>query len=194
MKFYIMHPDRETLNLTGIKSNDHIRLLQKDFQSIGNDNLKCGRFAVVAPGNSFGIMDGGFDLEILKRFGTGVQAEVQAKIAEEYFGELPVGCAVTARLIPLIVYAPTMQVPMNINGTANVFYATQAAIRMAKRWECDNMLFPLMGAGAGMMDLADVGEQMTAAIEFSLYTPTKIDWDYAINRHTTWHQLVHLPE
>src|ERR1700733_14683791 len=49
--------------------------------------------AVVSPANSFGFMDGGIDLAYRRFFGLDLQSRVQAKIQNEFYGELPVGQA-----------------------------------------------------------------------------------------------------
>src|SRR5215469_18767767 len=50
--------------------------------------------AVVSPANSFGFMDGGIDAVYTHQFGFALERGLQALLAGEYGGELPVGCAV----------------------------------------------------------------------------------------------------
>lgn len=52
------------------------------------------RWGIVAPGNSFGLMDGGLDAAIAQALPE-VEALVRSEIETVYFGELPVGAAVT---------------------------------------------------------------------------------------------------
>ena len=203
MKFHFMHPDIRQLRALGIAESDHIMLIASELSQISMEYLENNKFAVVAPGNSFGIMDGGYDEAIIRYFGPKVQECIQRWIAKDYFGELPVGCAISimARenpnyLFPAIVYAPTMQIPMRIIGTANVYYATLAAIRGARQMGCENVLLPLMGAGTGCVPLLDVGAQMMAAIDASRsgITAKDLNWDYAARRHSLWHKLTGAPE
>jgi O-acetyl-ADP-ribose deacetylase (regulator of RNase III) len=49
--------------------------------------------AVVSPANSFGFMGGGIDLAYRRYFGMDSQSRVQAKIRNDFRGELPVGQA-----------------------------------------------------------------------------------------------------
>lgn len=205
MKFYIIHPDKSQLNRLGIQENDNVKLVEASLQQISIDDLKSNEFGVVAPGNSFGLMDGGYDKVIVDVFGQHVEDAVKHSIADRWFGELPVGCALSVDAIhaseadgifPQVIYAPTMQVPMIIEGTANVYYATLAAIREAIRCGCKCLLLPLMGAGTGGMSLEDVGLQMLTAIKASMLklSGSDLDWTYAMQRHSIWHQIVKLPE
>lgn len=94
----------------------------------------CGRFeelpsfdCVATAGNSFGLMDAGMDLAVVRFFGRHVMERVQKRILEDYLGEQPVG---TCIIVPtdhavhsFIAHAPTMRVPMNIQGTDHVYLA-----------------------------------------------------------------------
>src|SRR3954462_3859610 len=79
---------------------------------------------VATAGNSFGLMDAGMDLAVLKFFGTQIQERIQKRILEDYCGEQPVGTAFiveTGRLDhPYVAHAPTMRIPMNIAGMDHV--------------------------------------------------------------------------
>src|SRR5436853_7809956 len=48
---------------------------------------------VATAGNSFGLMDAGMDLAVLKFFGVHIQERIQKKILEDFCGEQPVGTA-----------------------------------------------------------------------------------------------------
>jgi O-acetyl-ADP-ribose deacetylase (regulator of RNase III) len=155
--------------------------------------------AIVAAGNSFGIMDGGLD-EAMNHCYPGAEKAVQTAICDQYFGELPVGCAVS---VPLkrgrMIYAPTMQVPMNITHTANVYYAMLAVLRLEKR--ANTLYVPLLGAGAGGLSPQNSVNQMAAAIASAIaggwsgsQTLTQpLNWTYATNRYRdTWNMSNHM--
>lgn len=93
MVFYIIHPDQYVFEQLGIQECEHIKFIRADLADVNTEALKRGKFAVVAPGNSFGLMDGGYDLAIIRKFGQEVQDEIQSRIAAEWYGELPIGCA-----------------------------------------------------------------------------------------------------
>lgn len=201
MRYIIFHPQAEALDALRIPESDGIALLTASIEKICKSGLlgTGGRAAIVAPGNSFAIMDGGIDRAFTAIY-NGIQGKLQAIIANEYFGELPIGCAVSVSPLetpfPIVIYAPTMQVPMTITHTANVYYATLAALREAKRHHCDAVYFPILGAGTGQVPLEIVGYQMRAAITASMKHLCKNDitWEHAAEKHHLWHELTGIPE
>src|SRR5258708_3312659 len=74
-------------------------------------DLSCD--GIVSPANSFGDMGGGIDKAIDDFHCGEAQKRVMAAIAEQYFGELPVGVAIVVELpterFPFVVVAPTMR-------------------------------------------------------------------------------------
>src|SRR5689334_16290036 len=93
-------------------------------------DLDCD--GVVSPANSFGDMGGGIDKAIDDLHQGEAQKAVMAAIAEEFFGELPVGAALVvelpARRFPFVVAAPTMRVPGSVIGTVNAYLSMRAAL------------------------------------------------------------------
>lgn len=191
-----MHPEETKLLELQIDGSDQVKLLQIDFENINQTELNAGKFAVVSPGNSFGLMDGGFDEVMVKVYGETIQDKIQRRIITEYFGELPVGCALSVfaeeNYFPVIIYAPTMQIPMSIVGTSNIYLATLAAIREAKNYACENILMPLIGEGTGGLELSDVGKQIMDAIDTYNQKDIVLDWDYALTKHLMWHDQCHM--
>jgi len=115
---------------------DEIRWIAKDAPLL---EIHSGSFeslpsfdCVATAGNSFGLMDAGMDLAVLKFFGLQIQERIQTKILDDYCGEQPVGSAFiveTGRLDhPYVAHAPTMRIPMNIAGTDHVYLATWATL------------------------------------------------------------------
>lgn len=158
---------------------------------------------IVAPGNSFGLMDGGLDAEIARAFPC-LQQEIQAEIEARYFGELPVGMAIRREVWTpgarsggaVVVYAPTMQVPMPIRGTANVYYAMLAVLRFLidATLKPERIYVPLLGGGAGGLTVEESMTQMAEAIRtFTARELCQIDWDYANSMHNLWHRLTGVP-
>lgn len=165
---------------------------------------KCA--CIVAPGNSFGLMDGGVDAQIEKAL-PGTQECVQARILKEYYGELPVGAAVYMTLPAgyqdvvkqgVVIYAPTMQVPMPIRGTANVYYAMLAVLRTVERNTVFDMpgeiYVPLLGAGAGGLTVEESMTQMIEALRvYAARDRTAISWSHAQSMHNLWHRMTGVP-
>lgn len=144
--------------------------------------------AVVSPANSFGFMDGGIDWEYTCHFGIKVADNVKRFIKDTFGGELLVGqaCVVetNSSRIQFLVVAPTMRVPTNIYGTANVYLAVRAALHVSRDMGFKHVAFPGMGTGVGMMPPYAFAKQMSQAIK----DPFNKDYDTLLdarNAHST---------
>jgi hypothetical protein len=76
-------------------------VLRRQFRSHPEVQIVCGRFedlpsfdCVVTAGNSFGLMDAGMDLAVVRFFGRHVMERIQKQILEDYLGEQPVGTCI----------------------------------------------------------------------------------------------------
>jgi len=176
--------------------NSHVEIAQLDLDRALDS---CRGDILVTPGNSFGIMDGGFDYAVRECFGEAIQMRVQRKIIAEYCGEQPVGASFlvqTGRPYPaFLAYTPTMRRPKEIDAEV-VYNATRAAIIACHNgWQSDNMgddgpmvLIPGMGTGYGKVSPKVAAEMMGAAIDGYLDAPKEIDeldWErgYSIDQH-----------
>jgi len=129
--------------------------------------------AVVSPANSFGFMDGGIDAVYTHQFGFALESRLQALLAAEHGGELPVGCAAIVETgspeIPWCVSAPTMRVPEAVADTANAYLAFRAALRAvlahnaAERPPIRRILCPGLATTTGRMPVGRCAAQMRAA-------------------------------
>lgn len=129
--------------------------------------------AVLSPANSFGYMDGGIDLAYRGFFGMELQSRVQAKIRNEFHGEIPVGQAMVVPTghdtVPYLVAAPTMRVPDKIADTVNVYLAFRAALlavlahNRESKPSIATLRAPALGTGIGAMPFARAARQMHAA-------------------------------
>lgn len=149
---------------------------------------------VVAPANCFGLMDGGFDELIVEKF-PGVMQRVQKHIADRFRGEQPVGSCLIVETgherHPFIAHAPTMRVPMSIEGTDHVYLAMRAvllAVHEHNAFFAGNLgsphirtlLIPGLGAGTGHVPPQEVAKQMALAYRSMMEPlPETITWDYA---------------
>ncbi|OJM55042.1 phage tail protein, partial [Escherichia coli] len=146
--------------------------------------------------NSFGLMDGGVDAAITAFFGTQFQSRVQNHILREYLGEQPVGSAFVIETghnhHPWLVHAPTMRVPLTIDGTDSVYNATWAALlaifQHNKNATTDRkiktVVFPAMGAGCGQVPFESVARQMKQAWDNFNKKTESINWEYAHSRQS----------
>jgi O-acetyl-ADP-ribose deacetylase (regulator of RNase III) len=155
---------------------------------------------MVAAANSFGLMDGGIDAAITAYFGEALMYEVQRRIVREFQGEQPVG---TCLLVPIeserptrwLAHTPTMQVPLDIRGTANVYFATKALLREVKAHEDElqrasagegpRVLCPALGTGTGRLPPEEAGRQMALAFRNHVEAPTEqLSWEFALTRYS----------
>lgn len=139
--------------------------------------------AIVSPANSFGIMDGGFDLALKNYFGVNLVARVQNHIKNWFFGEQPVGTSFITETLneqhPYLVHAPTMRTPGSIVGTNNVYFAMLSILQSVKHHnKIETLLCPGLGALAGGLSGPECAEQMYAAyINFrASYEQPKTKW------------------
>lgn len=180
---------------------DEIRWIVRDTPDI---EVHLGSFeslpsfdCVATAGNSFGLMDSGMDLAVLKFFGPEIQERIQKTILEDYCGEQPVGTAFiveTGRLDhPYVAHAPTMRVPMNISGTDHVYLATWATLLATRRQnrasgrKIETLVCPAFGAGTGGMSAIEVGFQMKLAWQHYKTTPSVITPTFAQTRQERIH-------
>ncbi len=139
------------------------------------DLLELDCDALVSPANSFGFMDGGIDQAIDRFYGGAAQRAVLDRIAERFYGELPIGSAtiitMPSRRFPFLVIAPTMRVPGDSRGTITAYLAMRAALAAildhnkgsAGRIAC--IAAPGLCTGVGAMLADESAAQMRAAYD-----------------------------
>ncbi|HVL15538.1 MAG TPA: macro domain-containing protein, partial [Gemmata sp.] len=126
------------------RGREFCEVLRAQFRSHPEVEVVCGRFeelpsfdCVVTAGNSFGLMDAGMDLAVVRYFGRHVMDRVQKQILDDHLGEQPVGTCVIVptdqEAHPFVAHAPTMRVPMNIQGTDHVYLAMWAVLTAVHR-------------------------------------------------------------
>ncbi|ECO1385632.1 macro domain-containing protein [Salmonella enterica] len=170
------------------QNTDNVEIIRRPFETV--PEFDC----MVSAANSFGLMDGGVDAAITTYFGTQLQRRVQKYIIQEYLGEQPVGTAFITETgdgeHPWLIHAPTMRVPLIIDGTDAVYNATRAALlaifqhnkSAAEYKKIKSVVFPAMGAGCGQVPPDSVARQMRLAWESFSNPPKAINWQYASAR------------
>ncbi len=145
-------------------ANDPVTVSQGDLTQVISFD------AIVSPANSFGFMDGGIDQVISNRLGWGLQLKLQQMIQELPEGELLVGRALVVEtgdsLIPYLISAPTMRVPMsyNIPTSLNPYLAMKAALIVAKAHpHIESIAIPGFCTAIGKMMPEIAAAQMHAA-------------------------------
>jgi O-acetyl-ADP-ribose deacetylase (regulator of RNase III) len=179
-------------------------VLRWQFRAHPEVEIVCGRFedlptfdCVVTAGNSFGLMDAGMDLAVVRYFGRHVMEIIQKRILEDYLGEQPVG---TSIIVPtghvshrFVAHTPTMRVPMNIRGTDHVYLAMWAALTAVHRHnrtespKIESLACPGLGTGTGGMDSLEAALQLCLAYEHYKRPPQFINPSVAQQRHERIH-------
>lgn len=199
MQTILFHPDRETCDALErmTKHLDDVTVLCASYEELHESGIAL-EGAVVSPGNGFGIMDGGFDAVLREIHGAKLEYRVKRKILEHYGPELPVGAAVveSANDGQIVIYTPTMQGPMTVSGTDNVYRAARAAAHMAQRNGIDTLFMPLLGTGTGGMDAEDAAVQMLTGVHDGTepMEPEELCWEHADRMHQQWHRFCGVPD
>jgi O-acetyl-ADP-ribose deacetylase (regulator of RNase III) len=165
-----------------------VRVINDYFQNL--KEFDC----MVSAANSFGLMDGGVDLAIVEFFGQDLQARVQRRILEEFLGEQPVGTSFIIETRhpshPFLAHTPTMRVPINIEGTDNVYQAMYAMLLGVRRHNqvgagqtIGSVACPGLGTATGHVAPEAAAAQMSLAYAYFRNPPTQLNWDYATDRH-----------
>jgi O-acetyl-ADP-ribose deacetylase (regulator of RNase III) len=123
---------------------------------------------LVTPGNGFGIMDGGFDKEVIEHFGHSIETKVINNITENFDGELMVGESFMLELnkkFKYLCYATTMRVPKDVSRTVNAYYSFRSALRSIKNATDSNSIIvtPTFCTGYGKMNDEIAAIQMLIA-------------------------------
>ena len=175
-------------------------VLQWQFRSHPDVQITCGRFeelptfdCVVTAGNSFGLMDAGMDLAVVRYFGRHVMERIQKQILDDFLGEQPVGTCILVptdhAAHPFVAHAPTMRIPMNIQGTDHAYLAMWAALTTIHRHNqsgsrpIDSLACAGLGTGTGGMDLVEASLQLRLAYEHFIRPLQFINPSMAQERH-----------
>lgn len=147
---------------------------------------------MVSPANSFGIMDGGIDRVITKYFGEQLMQRVMDHIRREFRGEQPVGSSFIIETgmpeHPYLAHTPTMRYPMSQFRTDVPYTAMWAMLNAVANFnEANNhpikvLACPGLATGVGAVPYLEAARQMALAYHYFLNPPTKVDWDYALDR------------
>ena len=112
-----------------------VYLVNESFESFmkkNKGNIEC----VVSPANSFGLMDGGYDLALTNWYGEQLQEKVQEYIINNYYGEQSVGTSFT---IPtnkdnqFLIHTPTMRTPEEIVDPRIIYQCMRSTLIEAKK-------------------------------------------------------------
>ena len=132
----------------------NVSVINMDVVDFLNENQRID--CVATAGNSFGLMTGGLDAAYIKYFGEELQENVQKRIAEEYYGEQPVGTSITVKIPKhpqiLLIYSPSMRIPQPIIDPRVVYSCTRTALIEAIKSGAKNVVLPAFGHLTGRIN------------------------------------------
>lgn len=147
---------------------------------------------VVSPGNSFGLMDGGYDKAIIDCFGKELMEAVQKKIIHDWHGEQPVGTSISV-IIPncivrvsrrekyvMLIHTPTMRTPERINDPRIIYQCMRTTLIEAEKQEVENIVIPAFGGATGRVAPSKIAQMMYLGYTQYKKCPDELSWEYAL--------------
>lgn len=122
--------------------------------------------AIVTPGNSYGVMTGGFDLGVRNYFGIDLEYRVQKYIDTKLNCKQKVG---TSFIIDggknniEVIYTPTMEEPSEISDLNIVYESTISSLKLAKECKLETIVLPAFGGATGKVNFFKIAELMFKA-------------------------------
>lgn len=188
MKIYFVERNVNKLEKLKLyfKDETNIEYVNNDFiEFIKNNKVDC----VVSPANSFGLMDGGFDLAITKWYGDDLQKKVQQYIIDNYYGEQPIGTSFiieTNKEPKYLIHTPTMRVPERILDSRTIYHCMRSCLIEAKKNNIESIVIPMFGGQTGCIDSNTIASMMYEAYKQLQDVPEEINWEYANKIKLKW--------
>lgn len=181
MKVYIIDRNQKKLKYAKLYFYDmeEVECVSKDLHTFLSSNYVEG---IVSPANSYGLMDGGFDLAITKHFGDQLQKRVQKYIIHNFYGEQPVGTSFiidAGKDNQFLIHTPTMRTPQKIRDPLVIYQCMRTSLMCALENNIESLLVPLFGGECGMIHPKIIAEMMWKAYIQIKNPPQSLNWRYA---------------
>ncbi|HWT74317.1 MAG TPA: macro domain-containing protein [Mobilitalea sp.] len=180
MKIYLLDINTEMTQAwkTLFDGIENIEVVNQPFDGFMKSHLYID--CVVSPANSFGLMDGGFDLAITEYFGNKLQKRVQRYIIKHYYGEQPVGTsiAVAANENVLLIHTPSMRYPQPIIDKTVIYNCMRSTLITAMQNNVGWIVIPAFGGCTGRVSPDVIADMMYRAYVQLLNPPDELNWDY----------------
>lgn len=178
MKIYLIEKDFNKFKYLQLYFKDeNVILVNESFEKfMKSTKVQC----VVSPANSFGIMDGGYDLALTKWYGKQLQKRVQKYIIENYYGEQPVASSFiidTKKDNQYLIHTPTMRTPEKIVDTRIIYQSMRTTLMVAKQNQIESILIPMFGGLTGCVKPQVVAEMMYLGYCQIMKPRKKLSWD-----------------
>lgn len=159
---YLLDVDKEICDAwTDCFENiDNIKIINEDFKIFmdTHKDINC----VATPGNSLGIMSGGFDLAVRNYFGKECEDKVKQVIKTKHSGLLQPGITEPVKINDKIVlfYTPSMILPEKIIDHRIIFFCMRSVMEYIKISDNCNIVIPAFGSLTGGIDAHTVARMM----------------------------------
>ena len=158
------------------KDCEDVEVVCDDFAKFMNSHdVEC----VVSPANSFGLMDGGYDLAITNYFGLDLQKKVQQYIIDNLCGEQPVGTSIIVDINEKqkLIHTPTMRTPSQIKDPLVIYSCMRTCLMVAKKNNIKSIVIPAFGGDCGNVEYFTIVEMMFKAYQQVKNPPKEITWE-----------------
>lgn len=155
-----------------------VAIVNEDISEYENlHSIEC----ITSPANSYGLMDGGYDLALTMIYGKSLQNAVQNYIAKHYYGEQMVASSFIINIPSSkqrLIHTPTMRIPSPIVDSDIVYNAMRSTLICALDNNVESILIPAFGGSTGMVSFDIVARLMVKAYKQIFCNNIKIkSWD-----------------
>lgn len=166
MKIYLIdiNPDIVSAWAADFDCVKDVEIFHSDFNAfMNNHKVDC----VVSPGNSHGVMAGGYDRALSEYFGWDLTKRVQAYIQENFHGQQPVG---TSFIIDTgtsgidLIHTPSMINPSRIQDSNVVYDCTLSTLKVAAQNDVSAIVIPAFGGACGGLQPEVISQKMHLAL------------------------------
>lgn len=166
MKIYLLDININVVNAWNevFSDFDDVEIVYSDFeQFMQTHEVDC----VVSPGNSHGVMAGGYDRALSEYFGWDLTKRVQAYIIQNFKGQQPVGSSFiisTGKAGINLIHTPSMINPSRIQDPEVVYQCSKSTLKVAKQNNVSAIVLPAFGGACGGLAPDVIAEKMHRAI------------------------------
>ena len=139
-----------------------VEIANDDIEYYDIDDIDC----LVSPANSYGLMDGGYDLALTRMFGDELQQSVQDYIINNLYGEQTVGSAIIVNIPNTnkkLIHTPTMRIPSPIVDSEIIYTSMKSTLICALRNNIKSIIIPAFGGATGMVPFNTIAREMFKA-------------------------------
>lgn len=198
MKIYLLDINKDMTDAWKryFKCYTNVEIINDDFATFMNNHPEID--TVVSPANSFGLMDGGYDLAITNYFGKQLMEDVQLEIIENWHGEQPVGTSISVPIkdargknlfakdnigrksLMILIHTPTMRTPEVINDYRIIYQCMRTTLIEAEEIDSRYVVIPAFGGSCGQVPYDEIARLMCLAYTQICFEPEEITWKYAM--------------